>query len=370
MSLFDTSQVTTETVLQLVGSTQAIGVDTPIVDRISSVNDVIEAHGGTLPTNGQAGWSKGSTFRLTSAGAGVPAIYQNIGTNTSSTWALVQTSGIQNSTVAYNSDATAGPLTISAAKMVDAILDRNGGTADRTDVTDTATALVAAIPGAIVGSAFNFVMRNISSTAGQKITLTAGSGVTISGVASVYANSQATFIGIVTAVGTPAVTLYMVDNSTALLPAVDAAASVNTLQYSSSATTTAPSLTAVGTDTNIGVNIAGKGTGIVALGQATGTVNAFRGINYIGTETGANNAIAGALVDGSGANIPLQAGLEVTVKLAHTLQAGANTFNLNAGGAVAIKSHFNVANNIATVYAATGVIKMVYDGTEWVDLSE
>jgi hypothetical protein len=103
----------------------------------------------------------------------------------------------------------------------------------------------------------------------------------------------------------------------------------------------------------------------------TGTFGAGSGstvtgpINYIATETGANNAIAGAL-----AGVTLQAGLEVSVKLAHTLQAGANTFNLNGGGAVAIKSHYNIANNIATVYAATGVITMIYDGTEWLDMAQ
>lgn len=89
------------------------------------------------------------------------------------------------------------------------------------------------------------------------------------------------------------------------------------------------------------------------------------GINFIATETGTNNTIAGSLPGAT-----LAEGLSVTVKLAHTLQAGANTFNLNAGGAVAIKSHFNVASNIATVYAATGTITLLYDGTEWLDMSQ
>lgn len=370
MSLYDQSQVTGLGILQLTGATQTVGSDTPIIDRISALSDVVEAHSGTSLANGAAGYSKGSTYRLTSAPAGVPALYQNIGSNTSSQWALMETSAVQNSVVVYNSDATAGPLTIPAAKMVDAILDRNGGTTDRTDVTDTATALIAAIPGAIVGSAFQFTLRNISATAGQKITVTAGSGVTLSGNAVVYANGATQFIGIVTALGTPAVTIYVITDTDALQPAVEAASSVNTLQFSTSATGAAPSFMAVGSDTNIGATFAGKGTGVTALGQATGSVHAFTGINYIPTETGANNAIAGALLDANGTAIPIATGLEVVVKLAHTLQAGANTFNLNAGGAVAIKSHFNVANNIATVYAATGVIRMVFDGTQWVDLSQ
>jgi hypothetical protein len=90
-----------------------------------------------------------------------------------------------------------------------------------------------------------------------------------------------------------------------------------------------------------------------------------RELNYIASETGSNNAIAGAL-----SGVSLTAGLRVTIKLAHTLQAGANTFNYNAGGAVAIKSSRNVANNIGTAYAATGTVSLQYDGTQWVDVSQ
>lgn len=101
------------------------------------------------------------------------------------------------------------------------------------------------------------------------------------------------------------------------------------------------------------------------LTQGTGGFTSGVVTNYIATETGANNAIAGTLT-----GVTLAAGLQVVIKLAHTLQAGANTFNLNAGGAVAIKSHFNSANNLGTAYAATGVITVLYDGTSWLDMSE
>lgn len=92
--------------------------------------------------------------------------------------------------------------------------------------------------------------------------------------------------------------------------------------------------------------------------------------NYIGTETGANNAIAAALLDASGAAVPLAAGLKVTIKLAHTLQAGANTLALNGGTAKNIKSHYNTANNIATVYASGALFTATYDGTQWQDISQ
>lgn len=121
---------------------------------------------------------------------------------------------------------------------------------------------------------------------------------------------------------------------------------------------------------NIGPNVTNVvDVSATVLSNRQSTVLA-KATNYIASETGANNAIAGALVDALAVAVPLATGLRVTVKLGHTLQAGANTFNLNAGGAVAIKSGRNVANNIGTAYAATGVVTLFYDGTEWVDVSQ
>lgn len=97
---------------------------------------------------------------------------------------------------------------------------------------------------------------------------------------------------------------------------------------------------------------------------------ALRVANYIATEGGANNAITGSLTDAGGTNVPLVAGLKVVVKLAHTLQAGANTFDFNGGGAVAIKMHTNAASDLGTAYAATGIIELMWDGTAWLDMSQ
>ena len=101
--------------------------------------------------------------------------------------------------------------------------------------------------------------------------------------------------------------------------------------------------------------------------------------NYIASETGTNNNIAGTLtylsqLQGPGFN-PFTDGFCVTVKLAHTLQAGANTFNLNpvvSAGSRAIKSHINPANDIGTAYAATGRWTGCWDSTAvaWLDQSQ
>lgn len=109
--------------------------------------------------------------------------------------------------------------------------------------------------------------------------------------------------------------------------------------------------------------------GNVTAISTTGAPTAAKMWNYIATESGSNNAIAGALLDQSGAAVPLAAGLQVTVKLAHTLQIGANTFTFNAT-AKNIKSHLNIANNIAAAYAATGTVTLFYDGTQWQDMSQ
>lgn len=76
-------------------------------------------------------------------------------------------------------------------------------------------------------------------------------------------------------------------------------------------------------------------------------------------ETGANNAIAGGLP------VALSVGVVVLVLLKHTLHAGANTFN-----AAPLKSHLNPANNIANAYSVGSIIQLVWDGTNWQDLSQ
>lgn len=90
---------------------------------------------------------------------------------------------------------------------------------------------------------------------------------------------------------------------------------------------------------------------------------------FIAIESGANNAIAGSL-GGINAGVSVAAGLQVSILLKHTLQAGANTFALNSGAAVAIKSHLNKANNIATAYAVGSIVTLVFDGAIWQDISQ
>jgi hypothetical protein len=112
--------------------------------------------------------------------------------------------------------------------------------------------------------------------------------------------------------------------------------------------------------------------GIQASGGVTSNAGATvlaKAPNFISSETGSNNAIAGALVDSAGVAVPLAAGLRVVQVLAHTLQAGANAYVFNTVSK-SIKKHTNAATDLSIAYAATGIIDMTYDGTQWLDMSQ
>lgn len=114
-----------------------------------------------------------------------------------------------------------------------------------------------------------------------------------------------------------------------------------------------------------------KWRNINASGTISTSTATFRtGPNYQSSETGANNAIACALTDVNGTAIPQAEGLRLTIKLAHTLQVGANTFSLNGGAAKSIKSHRNPANDIGTAYAVGGIVDLMFDGTQYLDMSQ
>ncbi len=96
--------------------------------------------------------------------------------------------------------------------------------------------------------------------------------------------------------------------------------------------------------------------------------NPVNSINYIGTETGSNNAIAGTLNYAVG----LGGGLTVQILLAHSLQIGLNTFNYAGGGPVQIKSCRNPASSITTGYVAGGIVTLAYNtnSSVWCDVSQ
>lgn len=82
-------------------------------------------------------------------------------------------------------------------------------TAARTFTTPTATEILAAVKTPKVGAAFDLAIRNTSAGA-YALTLAGGTDVTVVGTATTAQNVASTFRGVVTAVDTPAVSLYRV----------------------------------------------------------------------------------------------------------------------------------------------------------------
>lgn len=104
--------------------------------------------------------------------------------------------------------ATAGNATLTAAQLLGGMIlrDPNGGA--RTDTTPTATQIRNALGSQLKNNlGFKFTIRN-TADASETITLGAGSGVTISGTATIAQNNSKEFLVVVTNKSTPTVTIY------------------------------------------------------------------------------------------------------------------------------------------------------------------
>jgi len=75
---------------------------------------------------------------------------------------------------------TAGVVTYTPGALLGQLILRDPNGAARSDVLPTAADLVAAIPGATIGTSFVFYIRN-DADAAETITLTAGTGGTVTG---------------------------------------------------------------------------------------------------------------------------------------------------------------------------------------------
>lgn len=103
----------------------------------------------------------------------------------------------------YN-DTTAGTSTLAAGQMEGAaenILDCSGQTAAVGFTTRTAAQIIAGVPNAVIGMAWKFRVINRNTSSGA-ITLTGGTGVTITDSAAVAINTQADYIVTITGAST------------------------------------------------------------------------------------------------------------------------------------------------------------------------
>lgn len=121
-------------------------------------------------------------------------------------WNTRAAAGAAPATVNNNAGVTLTAAELTGSGSGQAIILRTGAPgAPFSDQTDTATAIIASIPQCLTNSYFRFRVNN---TTGQTQTLTAGSGVTVNAPATTATGTSHDFIGVVTNVGTPAVTIY------------------------------------------------------------------------------------------------------------------------------------------------------------------
>ena len=83
------------------------------------------------------------------------------------------------------------------------------------------------------------------------------------------------------------------------------------------------------------------------------------GVYYVEGINGANNAVQGSLFSSGTTKVSLVTGLIVALKLNKTLQAGANTFNLN-GTSKSVYKATNPGQNLQTPFAVGSVIELAY----------
>ena len=97
--------------------------------------------------------------------------------------------------------STVGAGTITAAGVAGRIVSRTGSQSGSafTDTTGTAAAIIAARSGAAIGSNWEFVYQNNTNA---PATITGGTGVTVSGITVVPANTSARFLVTYTAANT------------------------------------------------------------------------------------------------------------------------------------------------------------------------
>lgn len=102
-------------------------------------------------------------------------------------------------------EETADAVTYTAAELLGGLILRDPAGGARSDVTPTAALIIAAITQAGVGNSFEFTIRNTADGA-ETITLTAGTGVTLSGTMTIAQNNSKRFLCVVTSSTT--VTIY------------------------------------------------------------------------------------------------------------------------------------------------------------------
>lgn len=317
---------------------------------------------GAPPTTANV-FQHGCLMNRTDSGTGNPALYQNVGSSAVPSWTLLAAGG-GSATSLVDSNGNSAVLVGTTAAAVNQLT-----------VTNSATGLVTAnavqLTATGTDAAVSLSMAPKGATGILTLGLSTGTGDIVLGSSS---GAQTVKIGNGAGVSTVNLANTSVAGANVNIATAATGAGVTDTVAISTGNAAATGIKVVniltGTPGTSGNNRLTMGGGSTSKVTMNAVVSSYQETNYIASETGANNAIAGALTDASGTNVTLAAGLRVVILLAHTLQAGANTFALNGGLAKDIKSHNNPANNIGTAYAVGGLVDLMYDGTQWQDMSQ
>lgn len=169
-----------------------------------------------------------------------------------------------------------------------------------------------------------------------------------------FANHTATLTNktlITPAITTPRITTSINDTNGAELIKVTATASaVNEVTLANATASNKPTITASGTDTNVTMKLAGKGTGAVEIAKVAYTSSTI-------TSSGAASAVATYIICNSGSAL--------AVSLANGTVVGEHKIFTNRGAGTATVTPANFAQGTSFALAQYDGCQVVWDGANW-----
>jgi hypothetical protein len=168
--------------------------------------------GSGIPVNGLVGYAPGCIWHNDLCTTLGQYLYLNIGTQANSLWTPLDAlllAGLARQQIS-TAITTAGAGTLTAAAIVGGVIVRSGPTAAFSDTTDTAAAIIAAMPqGATTGMSW---LLTIVNTSAWPETVIGGTSVTLSGLTAVVgANSTSTWL--VTMASATTVTMQLLEST-------------------------------------------------------------------------------------------------------------------------------------------------------------